>query len=193
MYLGEFKILAEEGRGKLLEKEGQKILILQGTSYEIGYQHGKLLKEDVAQVVETVIKKSEESKPGFLERAWEETKNYIPERYKEELRGLSEGAGLPLKDVEYANIFPELFHCSGIAVLNEATEYGKLLHARILDYTTYLGLQNHSVVMVVNPDGYYKFMNAGFAGFIGSVTGMNSEKIAIGEMGGGGEGKWSGV
>jgi hypothetical protein len=35
-------------------------------------------------------------------------------------------------------------------------------------------------------------VNITYAGFIGSVTGMNSEHISIGEMGGGGLGHWNG-
>jgi hypothetical protein len=36
------------------------------------------------------------------------------------------------------------------------------------------------------------WVNISYAGFIGSVTGMNSEHISIGEMGGGGLGHWEG-
>ena len=32
-----------------------------------------------------------------------------------------------------------------------------------------------------------------YAGFIGSVTGMNAKKISVGEMGGRGLGHWDGV
>lgn len=191
--VGNVKVVAREGKGALLESDGQKILLLQGTPYEIGYQHGSLLKDDVKVMVETVIKRCEEEKSGFLQRAWDATNKYIPERYKEELKGLADGAGLSLKDVELANVFPELFHCSGIAVFGKATKDGELLHGRILDYTTDEGLQDHAVVMVVKPEGYNAFINAGFAGFIGSVTGMNQKGIAIGEMGGGGDEQWSGV
>ena len=36
-------------------------------------------------------------------------------------------------------------------------------------------------------------MNVTYAGFIGSVTGMNAEQVSIGEMGGRGLGHWDGV
>jgi hypothetical protein len=35
--------------------------------------------------------------------------------------------------------------------------------------------------------------NVGYAGFVGSVSGMNAEKISLGEMGGRGEGQWDGA
>jgi hypothetical protein len=37
------------------------------------------------------------------------------------------------------------------------------------------------------------FANVGYAGFIGSVSGMNQAQISLGEMGGQGEGQWDGV
>lgn len=43
------------------------------------------------------------------------------------------------------------------------------------------------------PQGMISFANVGYAGFIGSVSGMNAEKISLGEMGGRGEGQWDGV
>ena len=36
-------------------------------------------------------------------------------------------------------------------------------------------------------------MNVTYAGFIGSVTGMNAKQVSIGEMGGAGLGHWAGV
>jgi hypothetical protein len=45
----------------------------------------------------------------------------------------------------------------------------------------------------VERDGVNRIVNVSYAGFIGSVTGMNEQKVAIGEMGGRGEGLWDGT
>lgn len=187
------KLIAKEGKGALLEKDGQKIIVLKGTPYELGYQHGVLLKEEVSALAKKIIEKISEVKPDELQKAWDTAEKFIPERYKEELKGLADGAGIKLEETQLANMFPELFHCSGIVLFGKATKDGDLLHARILDYATEQGIQDHSVVMIVQPDGYNTFINAGMAGLIGSVTGMNDKQIAIGEIGGGGEGEWKGV
>jgi hypothetical protein len=42
-------------------------------------------------------------------------------------------------------------------------------------------------------DGKIPFANVGYAGFTGSVSGMNAQAISLGEMGGRGEGKWDGA
>jgi hypothetical protein len=49
------------------------------------------------------------------------------------------------------------------------------------------------VVIVAEPVGGIPFVNVTYAGFIGSVTGMNAEHVSIGEMGGRGLGHWAGV
>jgi len=210
-------VLAAEGKGALLEMSGQKVLILKGSPYEMGYQHGKLMGEPVRQLTAKVLsivrgvemksflgavfssnqQRSEQEfqkfTAGSLEAAFIRTSPFIPARYNEELRGMSEATGIPLKDLQLANIFPELFHCSGFALFGSATQNQTLLHGRILDYFTEMGFQDFAVVMVVKPDGLNAFVNVGYAGFIGSVTGMNAKHVAFGEMGGRGEGDWDGM
>ena len=48
------------------------------------------------------------------------------------------------------------------------------------------------MLVVAQPDGRIPFVNVTYAGFIGSVTGMNNRQVSIGEMGGSGQGKWAG-
>ena len=95
--------------------------------------------------------------------------------------------------VEVLNVFPELFHCSGFAVFGTATKDGKLYHGRVLDYMTTIGLQDSATTFIVRADDQIPFANVGYAGFIGSVSGMNAAGISLGEMGGRGEGQWDGA
>src|SRR5262249_1651923 len=120
-------------------------------------------------------------------------RKYIPERFFEEMRGIADGAGVDVQDVITANFIPELFHCSGFAIAGSATKNGTLYHGRILDYGCDWRLQDHAVLVVAEPYGRIPFVNVTYAGFIGSVTGMNAERISIGEMGGRGMGHWDGV
>jgi hypothetical protein len=118
---------------------------------------------------------------------------HVPGWYFEELAGLAAGAGAPLDDVQIGNFIPELFHCSGFAVMSTATKDGTLYHGRVLDYAIGWRLQEHAVLIVAEPDSGIPFVNVTYAGFIGSVTGMNERQVSIGEMGGGGFGHWNGV
>ena len=109
------------------------------------------------------------------------------------MRGIADGAGVPEEDVIVANFIPELFDCSGFAISGSATKDGTLYHGRVLDYGCDWRLQEHAVLTVAEPRGKIPFVNVTYAGFIGSVTGMNAERISIGEMGGRGMGHWDGM
>jgi len=190
------KSFAAGSEGFLETKQGQCVLHLRGTPYERGYQHGTLLKEQIQKNIATFIEKPQSPTPGRLE---EFSKNlptlmsYIPTHFYEEMRGLAEGAEVPLSKIVALNLFPEMFHCSGITVSGEASKNGDLYHARVLDYSIGKNLQETAVLQIVEPDEGKAFLNVSYAGFIGTVTGMNIEKIAIGEIGGLGYGSWNGI
>jgi hypothetical protein len=171
----------------------------------MGFQHGRLLREHVHAVVRFLL--DEKAKEMTAEVAGMELMSpqliiqgiqavqqpFLPNWYDEELRGLADGSGVPLADIRTANFIPELFHCSGFAVSGAATGNEHTYHGRVLDYGCDWRLQEHPVVIVARPAGKIPFVNVGYAGFIGSVTGMNAERISAGEMGGAGLGKWLGV
>lgn len=196
--------IARCGEGWLERVNGTLVLHLKGSPYEMGYQHGALLKEHVRGNLHTLMEVKAKGQTlvefGPLKltpRAAIETivkiqEPHISPRIWDEMQGLADGAGVPLKDVRAANFIPELFHCSGFALMNSATANGTLLHGRVLDYAVDWGLQEHAVVIVVEPEGRLPWVNVSYAGFIGSVTGMNREQISVGEMGGGGLGHWGG-
>jgi isopenicillin-N N-acyltransferase like protein len=196
--------IARHGKGWLETIDGYRVLHLAGTPAEMGEQHGALLRDDIKQSVEFLLgEKGREmlgdvSKLGVSPAAVIQSivaiqRRHVPERYWEELQGVAEGSGIELSQIHAVNFIPELFHCSGFAVMDSATADGTLYHGRVLDYGVDLKLQDHAVLIVAEPEGGVPFVNVGYAGFIGSVTGMNAEHISIGEMGGGGEGHWDGV
>jgi predicted choloylglycine hydrolase len=198
------KTLARHGDGWLEEIDGYLVLHLEGSHREMGVQHGKLLSEHIHQNVQFLVhEKGAESiaEIGPLSMTANQVirqivniqRRHVPAKYWEELQGLAEGSGLPIEDVQAANFIPELFHCSGFALMNSATKDGTLYHGRVLDYGVDLRLQEHAVLIVAKPQGSIPFVNVSYAGFIGSVTGMNAEHVSIGEMGGKGLGQWDGV
>jgi hypothetical protein len=67
-----------------------------------------------------------------------------------------------------------------------------MFHGRILDYLKGVGLEQNAVVMVMQPRQGNAWVNVSYSGFVGSVTAMNEKRVAIGEMGGRGQGKWDG-
>lgn len=189
------------GQGWMMTRNGHVQMSLKGNPYEIGHQHGSLDPEGVRQVCRRLVYgvgllysfKNGDWFPQAARELVERQRPFIAPVYFEEMNGLADGAGIPLELVQMANIFPEFFHCSGVALMGEATAGGELLHARVLDYMVGIGLQDHAAVMAISRPGANRFVTVGYVGFIGSVTGMNEKQVAIGEMGGKGEGDWDGI
>ena len=197
---GEHHVVAREGNGRLEMMDGTRIVFLKGTPEEMGHQHGTLMKKQVRHLVDQMlfgvgVGSSFEKGTWFfgeIESAQKRVAPFTDARYFREMDALASAAGLPPEEVRLANFFPELFHCSGFALFGKATVGGKMYHGRILDYLRGMGLEQNATVIVFQPDEGNAWVNVGYAGFVGSVTAMNEKHVAIGEMGGRGEGHWDG-
>ncbi|MFO1023063.1 MAG: C45 family peptidase [Planctomycetales bacterium] len=199
--------IARCGQGWLERIDGYLVLHLKGTPYEMGYQHGALLKDHVRANMHYILEekgneavevelgpvKVKQRPKQVINSIIALQKKFVPAKYFEEIKGLAAGAGVSELDASAANFIPELFHCSGFAIMNSATKDGTLYHGRVLDYAIDWKLQEHAVLIVAEPKGGIPFVNVAYAGFVGSVTGMNAAHVSIGEMGGKGLGHWDGV
>jgi len=189
------------GHGLVCRSQGKTILLVAGTPREMGAAHGALVGRAAKKLVQRVLylvggAESIQSGTWFLDRVAEIEKRtlpHTPERFLVECDALSEAAGVSQRDGRYANLFPERFHCSGVAVRGEASADGAVVHARVLDYMRDIHLQDYAVVVVFLPEGRNAWMSLGYAGFIGTVAALHAKGLAVGEMGGGGVGDWDGV
>jgi dienelactone hydrolase len=189
------------GHGILCQSQGKTILIVAGTPAEMGAAQGTLLRDPIRKLCERVLYlvgggDSLRSATWSFDRFAEiqrRTLPHIPERFLVECDALAKAAGMSQRDGRAANLFPERFHCSGVALRGKATADGKVLHARVLDYMRDIRLQDAATVTVFLPAGRNRWVNLGYAGFIGTVTAMNEKGLAVGEMGGRGEGEWDGM
>ena len=189
------------GHGILCRSQGKTILMIAGTPAEMGRAQGTLLRDPVRKLCERILYlvgagDSLHTGTWAFDRFAEierRTQPHLPKRYLEECDAMAQAAGVSIRDGRAANLFPERFHCSGVAVCGKATADGKVLHARVLDYMRDIRLQDAAVVAVFMPDGRNKWVSQGYAGFLGTVTAMNEKGLAVGEMGGRGEGDWDGM
>ncbi len=176
-----------------------QVLNVKGTPYEMGFQHGSLLKNEVRACIYHVMRKirffaTEE----MLDEVYDLMAPYIPVEEKEEMRGLAHGSGIPLRLIHWFHAIPEATEykgrnqftkkfkgtsCSNVAAFGKATEDGGLYQLRVLDWNRKLGVQKWPVIIVHQPDNGYSSVSFSYAGFIGCISGMNSEQIALGEMG----------
>ena len=176
------------------ERNGLRVVWLAGAPYELGYQHGQLLKEEVRQSVRQVL--------GYfrgyvripllgrllvnwwLDHPWAQAMPFVPSDYLEELRGLSDGSGVPLRELWRLHAIPDrTYACSNFAAWGQATRGGRMIHARNLDWNIKAGIQRSATVFVVHPAGQHAFVNVGWAGMIGVLTGINDQQLSIGQVG----------
>ena len=188
-------------KGMRIERPGEfPVLIFAGTPEEMGRQHGQLCKAEIKRsyaclrlVAGGYLLLKNEWFYDTIQEAQKRTLFATPERFLTELDAMSKAAGLTTAQGREIGFFPELFHCSGIAARGKATVGGQIVHARVLDYMKDIGLQSTAQIQVYLPDGFLPWITVGFAGFNGTVTAMNAAGLAIGEMGGRGEGNWDGL
>lgn len=171
-----------------------RIVRLSGAPYAMGRQHGEQLRPEVQAMLRQVL--------GYFRRQgkipWLRTvlvnrwldgprraaRPYLPEAYVEEMRGLADGAGVPLAEVERLHAIPDrTYTCANFAAWGRATDGGRLIHARNLDWSIDAGIQQWPVVFVVRPDGAHAFVSASWAGFLGVLSGVNDARVSIGEIG----------
>jgi len=176
----------------LVEKLGNAsnqitVLYLKGSPYELGYIHGRSCKTDIAAFYGKVLATAEAvgATSALLDGNYRKMEPYIPRAYQEEMQGLADGAGLPVELVHRMHAIPDLkeFQCSFFAAWGSATVDGNLYQIRALDYAMDLHLQEYPAILVYQLEDGKRFLNIGWLGFIGVISGMNYDGIAVSEIG----------
>ncbi len=199
----ELRIVSRDQKnGALLcESQGKRVLFVGGTPEQMGSGHGNLLRQLIPHVTPRTMSLvataySINSGVWFYDRMDEIYRRgapFTPERYLREIKAMAKAAGISEYHARCMNFFPELFHCSGIAVRGNASLNGQILHVRVLDYMAGVNIQNYTALQVFLPEGLNAWVSVGYAAFLGTVTAMNEKGLTMGEMGGKGEGDWDGI
>jgi isopenicillin-N N-acyltransferase-like protein len=103
--------------------DGLRILVLEGSGYEMGRQHGEALRVEIDQGVLPLFgsftefdarlrKLPPEHRQAvatrFEREVFDPLRRFVPQAYLDELRGIAEGAGLPADLVLRGNLLSEL-------------------------------------------------------------------------------------
>lgn len=185
------------------------IVHLWGNPYEIGFAQGTLRKQEIiAFVTKTwaylstmlVDALSGERLPKSvkeilvqkgMDRAldWtaEETAPFTSQAIYDELKGLSDATGLSYDLLLRLNMFPELTKasCSFLGAWGTSVKSaGHAYQLRALDYDTVGPFKDFPQLTVYHPtDGGHAYVQVGWPGNVGSLSGFSSEQIAISEIG----------
>lgn len=187
--------------GLLARTQGKQVLFMAGSPEQMGAAHGALLSRQVQQVSPRTMSLvaaaycfgKGEWFYDKIEEILRRSQPHTPQRFIDECLSMGKAAGIGERDALCLNFFPELFHCSGVALRGKASLNGEIIHARVLDYMADINLQKYAALQVYMPEDYNNWVSVGYAGFMGTVTAMNDKGLAIGEMGGKGEGDWDGM
>jgi hypothetical protein len=176
--------------GWLEERENVTILHVNGSNYQMGYQHGYLLREKVQENIRAFLNFANTSiSYDALLAMWNTMSVYVPQEYKEELQGIADGANISFDDIavsiaaiEYAD-----HGCYGIAAWGPATIDGKLYHARSFDLPSIIqdpvtGRYAHenTVLVVRKPTNGSASLCPSIAGSFHTGGGINEHGVALG-------------
>lgn len=179
------------------EKRGNiNVVWLQGTPYEMGYQHGQLLRDEIANLGETTL--------GILRFAGRglALANVAKGRSfpyaAEECRGMADAAsdiGMTYEAcmvLAYGDVYQDAFGytlpqvllwegCSQFVATNEASRDGYLYHGSTVDSGTPIDyIMNNPVVFVRQPNGGLPHAFVTYPGVVWPNSGLNVAGITLG-------------
>lgn len=173
--------------GKRVDRDGVPFLTLSGSPYEVGLQYGVLLKPEIAIVYGEFDKLLDQLTGGGLRRFLfrlslngriGEMRAAMPAGFEDELRGISDGAGVPFSDYLFFAMTPELLFdtaCTSIVVRRG----DQIMHGRNFDFPRPANfVSRYPAISRISVDGKVPYVNIGFAGLPGVYTGLNERGIA---------------
>jgi isopenicillin-N N-acyltransferase-like protein len=148
-------------------------IVLSGSPYEIGYQHGQALRVLVDAMVRYESRRHAHIAPAPLNQdAVLERVRRVAPALLEELRGIADGSGVPFDLLLEVNL-RVLHYCTVIAFTQSGA--GPLL-GKNLDFAAYA----YQVLLTVQPDEGYAMTHVGCAGSVASYGGLNAAGLAMG-------------
>jgi predicted choloylglycine hydrolase len=181
-------------KGKILEKEeGLTILRLEGSPYEMGYQHGEIFREEInlfSSNAKKIVCQHEGNIVGQITfpiicQLAKKLGRLIPEQFQQEIKGIADGAKVDYNFLLLENLIEELsaiYHwylrpllpsflkCSCFVV----KDTDGIIWGRNLDYPFFTEtLPSLSVLYIYLPDQGFPFISLGWPGNIGAVTGIS--------------------
>lgn len=140
-----------------------------GSAAEIGTQLGARFRSEVGDLLPLMDIRS---RTGHLTNRsrWRALEQAVPERWREEIRATAAAAGVAEGSLIAANVLTDT-QCS--ALVSPPLDGRPLMVARNMDFFPAAALGPGTVVMALRPAGRHAFVNVGWPGLAGVVSGMN--------------------
>lgn len=204
----------QSGYGKsylAVNKAGKKLLYLEGAPYERGYAEGWLLGRGVYRMTNDYVNnflgnlagllpEGANLPPSALRKVLTQLavaqEHAIPEEYRQEMRGIAEGArdrgyNVTYQDLLMLNAGYDVFGsvefwagallCNEFAVFGKATTDGRLYHGRDFMFSTGGDVfSDEALIKVIKPTSGYTLVTSSAPAFVGFPTGLNAKGISCG-------------
>jgi len=186
----------------LKNTNGILVVHLKGSPFIRGFQHGYLLRNQIRQLynnyfLKELLQSSSHSKLKrwiilqYFKLKSRQLEKYIPSEFREEMRGVAKGSGLSYQKILLMHTFLDVMPllrkikktCTNFVLLPELTQSNKLFHGRNLGFAPRKNLFKNRVIFFVEPDNGFPFVHIGWPGMCGVLTGMNANRISLGETG----------
>jgi hypothetical protein len=164
------------------------VVVVKGTPYQMGWHLGRLMKNEIQQLAPAVVERFKKElglSDETLDQVWATTARFTDARVLQQIAGLAQGSGVPVRTLQHVHCLPLLmpYSCSSIAAWGSATEDGHLYQTRNLDWALRAGAHEFPVLVVYQPAQGRTHVTPSFAGFVGAHCGMNTAGIVLSQMG----------
>jgi len=208
----------ENGYRQKIEGSEFDIIHMYGDYYQMGQAHGQLLKDEIPEfftefwnflgetawegiaksvpivkilpIQKWFVKTLTQSiLPKMLDLQYWLVEDYVPQYYKDEYKGIGEGAGVDPAAVMHFSMIPEIAQmaCSMFGAWGPATKdslNGGMVHIRALAWIVNAPMNKYARVLVYHPEGKdlgHAYTVWAWSGFVGAVTGFSSARMGISE------------
>jgi tetratricopeptide (TPR) repeat protein len=181
-------------QGHLEYREDIPFLHVKGGPYDIGLQYGVLLKEEMNSfyvdldsfenaMMDRVYKESpwymdiviKISSPFVLRKKLNSFRKRVPRDYLVQLKGMSEGSGIPLDDLLKVTFGSDWLSCSSFIKNVD----GRIIHGRNADHDVIQFFSRYPLIAHYEKDGKYNYIDIGIIGTPFAVTGINEHGLTL--------------
>jgi hypothetical protein len=177
-------VIATYGRGYLENVSGLLVLHVKGKPYEMGYQHGFLLRDRIKRYIQYFVYDIYIGQLGYsydyMISRLQAMLPHMPSEYIELIQGIADGADVNYTELLFTNTIPPIrlgdqnTLCSAFAVFGNATVNHHLYFGKNLDGI--LTPEPWDLVTICEPDNGSAFVNLQLL----NVLLMTQEMVGIG-------------
>jgi predicted choloylglycine hydrolase len=169
------------------------MLEVSGDNYEMGLQYGALLKPEILQALDSwkkilVWMTDDMGIPypvmlAYAKMQIREMAARLPQEYRDEMRGVSDGSGVPYDTVAMCSLFYDFGEGMGCTGLLMKGSGGAILQGRNNDTASYGGEEFARMTVIVrhSPKGRNSFVHMDQPLYLGVETGYNDKGLSFGE------------